>query len=121
MHADVNYLQDVVDYAHSLKNKCKIGVLSNIIKLDEERIDEQFKLKKFDYIWLSFMLNTRKPNNNIYEIVEKEIDMNPENILFIDNEINNLIPAKKRGWNVSFSTGRELNKIKQDVERFLSK
>lgn len=51
---NVEYYKDVVRYEHSLKEKCKIGILSNLYYLDKQRIDKQVELKKFDYVWLSF-------------------------------------------------------------------
>ena len=115
----IPYHEDVVEYAHSLKSKCKIGVFSNLVKLDEQRINDQINLSMFDYVFLSYEIGYRKPNLNSYKIVEKKLNTNPKNILFIDDTKENIESAKQRGWNVCNANGYELDKIKECVEEFL--
>ena len=93
----IEYYKDVVEYAHSLKSKCKIGILSNLGKVDIARLDKQVDLKVFDYVWLSYELKCSKPNEKVYKIVEKDCNISPNNILFIDDVQKNLEPAKERG------------------------
>ncbi len=115
----VYFYKDVVDYAHSLKDKCMIGILSNLSYLDKDRIDMHVDLSKFDYVWLSFELECRKPDNIIYEKVEKSLDIDKSSILFIDDKESNIEAAKMRGWNTCLACGYELDKIKNVVEEFL--
>ena len=117
----VHYYKDVVAYAHSLKDRCKIGILSNLGYLDKDRIDMQVNLNKFDYVYLSFDLECRKPDEIIYEKVEKDLKYDKGNILFIDDTSENIEVARKRGWNICLAFGYELDKIKESVESFLSK
>lgn len=117
----IEYYKDVVKYAHSLKDKCKIGILSNLGSLDKQRLDKQVDLKQFDYVWLSFELNCRKPREKIYEIVENDCKLESRNILFIDDSKENIQVAQKRGWNACLATGHELEKIKEKVDEFLDK
>lgn len=117
----VYYYKDVVEYAHSLKNKCKIGILSNLTAFDKDRIDKQMNLSKFDYVWLSYELKYRKPEIEIYEIVEKTSGISTKNILFIDDLDRNLKIPNIRGWNTCKASGYELDKIKEEVEVFLNK
>ncbi len=116
----VKYYKDVVLYAHSLKKKCKIAILSNLIPFDKKRIDMQYDLSKFDYVYLSFEIGFRKPDKKAYEYVEKDLNILPENILFIDDDTNNILMAQESGWNVCQAYGYELDKIKEHVERFLA-
>lgn len=118
-HFKVYYYQEVATFAHSLREKCNIGILSNLIWLDKRRIDYQMKLEKFDYVWLSFEIESRKPDEKTYEIVEKECKISPENILFIDDTMENLLVAQKRGWNICWANGYELEKIKECVHQFI--
>lgn len=117
----VYFYKDVVEYAHSLKNRCKIGILSNLGYLDKERINMQVNLGMFDYVWLSFELGCRKPDEIIYEKVEQSIKYKKDNILFIDDKKDNIDTAQKRGWNTCLASGYELDKIKNSVETFLKK
>ncbi len=117
----VEYYKDVVQYAHTLKQICKIGILSNLSSLDKQRLDKQVDLKQFDYVWLSFEMNCRKPNKRIYEMVEKECKFENNNILFIDDCKENINVAKKMGWNTCNADGHELYKIKKSINKFLKK
>ena len=114
-----DFYQEVVNYIHSLKDRCKIGILSNLNPFDKERLNYQVNLSKFDYVWLSFELNCLKPNPKIYDIVEKEISISNKNILFIDDLEKNLSIPNMKGWNTCQAVGKELDKIKQHVEDFL--
>lgn len=114
-----HFYKDVVNYAHSLKDKCKIGILSNLTPFDKDRINYQVDLSKFDYVWLSFELNCTKPNPQIYDIVDKGLSLSSENILFIDDLEKNLEIPKMKGWNTCQAVGTELDKIKYYVEEFL--
>ena len=116
----VEYYKDVVEFTHSLKDKCKIAILSNLGSLDKQRLDKQVDLKQFDYVWLSFELNCRKPKEKIYEIVEKDCKIEPKKILFIDDSEENIEVAKNRGWNTCLATGHELDKIKDSINNFLN-
>lgn len=117
----VDFYKEVVKFIHSLKDKCYIGILSNLGYLDKKRIDYQVDLKKFDYTWLSFELECRKPNSKIYEIVENECSLSSDYILLIDDTKENIEMAKKRGWNTCQAFGYELDKIKKIILDFLEK
>ena len=116
---NVDYYKDMVKLEHETKRRCKIGILSNLTLLDKERLDKQLDLNKFDYIWLSFELGEIKPNSKIYEIVEKDCEIAPKNILFIDDRKENVIAAQKRGWNICNYSGYEIDKIKDKIEEFI--
>lgn len=115
----IEYYKDVVEYAHTLKDKCKIGILSNLGFLDKQRLDKQVNLKQFDYVWLSFEIGFSKPDERIYEVIEKDCGIKPENILFIDDYQPNIEVANTRGWNTCNAYGYELSKIKESIIRFL--
>ena len=117
----IEYYKEVVEYAHSLKNRSKIAILSNLGSLDKQRLNKQVNLKQFDYVWLSFELNCRKPREEIYKIVEKDCKMEPKNILFIDDSKENIKVAQKRGWDTCLANGHELDKIRTEVDKFLNK
>ena len=115
----VSYYKDVVSYAHSLKNKCKIGILSDLTIFDKSRIDMQYELKQFDYVYLSFELGMRKDSTNIYEYVTDDLNINPKYILFIDDDINNIKRAKSCWWNICLARGVN-DKIIKSVDKFLN-
>ena len=57
----------------------------------------------FDAFYLSHEINFRKPNADIYEFVLKEHQLQPEEVLFIDDTKENTDAAKSLGiytWNI---------------------
>lgn len=117
----IHYYQDVVELEHKTKERCKIGILSNLMLIDKERINAQLQLEKFDYVWLSFEMGERKPNKKIYEMVQQECKIEPQNILFVEDTEENIKTAQEMGWNTCKAYGYEIDKIKESVEMFLKK
>lgn len=115
----IKYYKDVVSFAHSLKNRCEIAILSNLLPIDKKRINDQYDLRKFDHVYLSFELGLRKSDLLIYKYVLNDLQVEVENILFIDDNHENIIAAQKCGWNTCEAFGYELDKIKGAVEEFL--
>lgn len=115
----IHYYKEVVNFITSLEGKCSLGVLSNLLYIDRNRINKQMNLTRFNFVWLSFELGYKKPQEEIYKIVERECGFETNNILFIDDDKDNVLMAEKRGWNVCRACGYELDKIKNEVYRFL--
>lgn len=115
----IDYFKDVSEYEKSLKNRCKIGIFSNLLIFDEVRLDKQVDLSQYDYVFLSFNLGYRKPDKEIYEKVQEQLPFDKKNILFIDDKEANIIVAKEFGWNAVQCTGLELDKMKKVIDEFL--
>ena len=116
---NIEYYEDVRDYEISLKDKCYIGILSNLTIFDKKRLDKQVGLNNYDYVFLSFEMGLRKPDIEIYEKVQSNLPFEKEDILFVDDNINNINTAKEFGWNTVHATGLELEKIKEECQKFL--
>ncbi len=116
---NIDYYQDVVDFEHSLKDKCYIGILSNLFIYDKDRLNRQVNLSMYDYVFLSFELGMKKPNRDIFEYVLDNVDFDPKDILFIDDREDNVNMARELGINAMQATGLELDRIKSRVEEFL--
>ena len=115
----IAYYPEVADYEHSLSDKCYIGILSNLLIFDKERLDKQVNLSLYDYVFLSFEIGLKKPSKEIYEYVEQHVPFKKEDILFIDDREDNINMAKEMGWNTLHATGLELPRIKSGIEEFL--
>ena len=118
-HLKVGYYKDLVDYIHSLKDVCKIGLFSDLIFCCTPVLDKQVDLSQFDYVWLSYLTSLRKNTEEAFKLVEQTLQVPPEDILFVDDTTINIENAKKRGWNTCQAFGYELDKIKDSVEQFL--
>ena len=117
---EVPVFNDVVDFEYSLKGKCQIGILSNLNVLDYHKLVKDLDLTKFDHVFLSFEMEARKPEDDIYELVMQKLKINPQNILFFDDKVENIQTAKKYGWQAYQITGLELAKMQLIAEKFLN-
>ena len=118
-HLKVGYYRELVDFIHSLKEICEIGLFSDLIFCCELVLDRQVNLSQFDYVWLSYITHLRKNTEEAFKLVEKDLQVSPSDILFIDDTLVNIENAKKRGWNTCQAFGYELDKIKSSIENFL--
>ena len=59
--------------------------------------EEVFR-RYFDGRFLSFEMKKSKPDPEIYEEVERQLNLNPHDILFIDDSEENCRQAEKAGW-----------------------
>ncbi len=116
----IDYYKEVADFEVSLKDKCFIGIFSNLTILDKERLNKQVNLANYDYVFLSFEMGLKKPEMDIYEKVQNELPFKGKNILFIDDRKDNIEAASKMGWETLQATGLELDKIKHKCEEFLN-
>lgn len=66
-----------MEYVHPLERKCGIAILSNLMPFDRKRIDDQYDLSNFDYIYLPFEVGLRKPDKKIYEYVLNDLNVLP--------------------------------------------
>lgn len=119
--SSIKYYKNVVEYVHSLKDRCEIAILSNLTPFDKKRINKQYDLSQFNYVYLSFEIGMRKPDEKVYKYVLNDLKIAPNQILFIDDDIENISTAKNCGWNTCQAFGYEIYKIKQSVENFLIK
>jgi len=120
-YSKILYYKNVVDLIHNLHGKVKIGILSNLIMLDKNRLNSQVDFNFVDELFLSFELGMVKPNNEIYEKVEELLGCDGEKILFIDDREENVLAAKNRGWNVLQATGEDYLLIKETINKFIEK
>ncbi len=115
----IDYYKDVADYEVSLKDRCAIGIFSNLTIFDKERLEKQVDLPKYDYVLLSYEYGMRKPELELFEEVQKKLPFNKEDILFIDDKKENIESAKEFGWNTFQATGLELDMIKEKIDEFI--
>ena len=114
------YYKEVSEYIYSLKNRCEIGILSNVNLLDKERQNDHINYERLDYRFLSFELGMIKPNRNIYEYVNNVLK--DYDILYLDDNPVNLDIPRELGWNVyQVQPGGDITGIKKACEEFLEK
>ena len=75
-------------------------------------------LKQFDGMIISGQENLIKPNIAIYNLAVERFNLNPSETVFIDDKIENIISAKKIGFNTIHL--EDPSSIKKDIEKFLT-
>lgn len=117
----IDKYEDVVEYIYCLKEKTNLALFSDLIFVCYEALEKHINLEVFDKIFLSYKEGYVKSNIEAFINVENKLKIKGENILFIDNNENNINNAKNRGWKTCLAYGYELDKIKISVEEFLLK
>jgi putative hydrolase of the HAD superfamily len=103
--------QHRLEFLQQLKREgnYELILLSNTNDLHISWVREQIETYEvfkncFDAFYLSHEINFRKPNANIYEFVLQTHQLNPEEVLFIDDTKDNTDAAKSLGihtWNIN--------------------
>lgn len=92
------------------RNGYLIGILSNLREMDYNRVNKIINPQIFDYKFLSYKMKELKPNKNIYNKVINECNVNPSEIYFFDDNIENVQGALNSGIHAVHSIGSELGK-----------
>jgi putative hydrolase of the HAD superfamily len=91
--------ESVVRLASILHKKHITGYLTNVDRNRHAFTVKLFPKNIFDYKFTSFRIGCLKPDPKIYEYVLKKISLDPEELLLIDNEMQNIRSARKLGIN----------------------
>ena len=87
------------EIAKKLSQKYKTYILSNQLKFRTDYIRENFDLSFFDAAFFSNEIGLKKPSEEIFHFLLKEINQKSENCLFIDDNQENISVSKKLGFN----------------------
>src|SRR3989344_6534256 len=91
------------------KQGYKVAVLSDQWFLSKEALMPEKLYKNFDEVIVSCDVGIRKPDKKIYQLTIKRLKVSPKEILFIDNQKWNILPAKKLGMNtILFKSNKQL-------------
>ncbi|MEG1371904.1 MAG: HAD family phosphatase [Mucinivorans sp.] len=92
-----------------LAKKYNVILLSNTNKLHHDFFEHKFDCENpfgrpfksfFDYVFYSDEMKLRKPEREIYEVVQDTAKFDPQRTLFIDDNAPNLVEPAKMGWMV---------------------
>ena len=116
-HAELD--KNMINLVKGLKSNYRVAFLSNVDKwrydyMMEHILDRVAYL--FDYKFASFKLHTAKPSPLIYEKVLGAVRLKPYEVLFIDNNLENVIGARSVGMPaLQFSN---IKNLRLDLKRF---
>lgn len=87
-----------ISFAEKYKNRFKYALLSNDVGDWSEYITKYHDIDKYFICKaISSMVGFRKPDKEIYEILLDDIYCSPDECIFIDNSVRNLITAERLG------------------------
>ena len=110
--------KEVIDLIKKLRKKFKVVCLTDTNHLHFEAHQEQGILDLFDEKFGSHQIGLRKKDPKTFEIILKKLKINPEQLLFIDNNLRNIENAKSFGINIiQFKDNKQLiRELKKLIE-----
>lgn len=89
---------EMINLVRKLRKNYKVALLSNHIKDWLEPLIKEYDLRsEFDEIVTSYETGLAKPDPKIYKIAAKRLGARCDEVLFVDDLENNLIPARELG------------------------
>ncbi len=96
-----------LEFLEKLSKKYQLFLLSNTDSIHinhfKEKNGDEFYYRFyncFEKVYFSYDLGMRKPDEEIYNFVIKENNLNPKSTLFVDDNFDNIEGAKKTGLQV---------------------
>lgn len=108
--------QEAVNILNKLKRDgYKVYMLSNLNDTAFKSFSNEFDIRVFDDLFLSFKLHMVKPEKEIYEYVIKKINDNPKEMCFFDDKQINIDAAKECNMNAFVTTGETIEKMVEEA------
>lgn len=93
------FYDDALSVIPGLKDKCKLAIVSDAWPSLLDVYEENNMTSYFDSIVISSFLGTSKPDSKMYNTALEELDVKPEEAIFIDDSLKNCIGAIEVGIN----------------------
>jgi len=92
------FFSEVIGLIEKLKSDgFRLSILSNMFPYQVEVIKENNGYDLFDDVFISCERGLKKLDLEFYELVIKEMNVSPQECLFIDDKEENILPAEKLG------------------------
>jgi putative hydrolase of the HAD superfamily len=116
---DIN--EEMIEYIQSIRDKVNLALLSNMTFDTLKEICNKYWFDFFKIKILSFEKRVVKPDLKIYDICLKELNIEANQVLFIDDSEENVKTAQQMGMNViKFNDCKSMKNIIEN-EYILSK
>lgn len=102
---------DLFKNIKKIDKNIKIVIATNHVSYIRQYIKDNFDNKYLDDIIISSEIHEIKPNKEFYRYILNKYDLNPEELLFLDDNESNILGAKAMG----------INTIKVDKNMYLLK
>ena len=118
----IPYYDDIVRLEYETGERCKIALMSDLCWLEACRLHDQIDTTKFDHVFESYLCGcTKVKDGGLFPYVQKEINMPPHRVLFIDDVEANIAKASKIGWNTYRCKEHDYVGISNAINMFLNK
>ena len=110
------FFPGVIGLIKKLKSEgFRLAILSNMFPYQAEIVRENNEDALFDDVFISCERGLKKPDLEFYELAIREMNVSPQDCLFIDDKEENLLPVEKLGMKTVFISDN-LSKAKQYPE-----
>ncbi len=89
--------KDLFKKIKEINSKVKVVIATNHVSFVKEFINSHFNINYLDDLIISVEINKIKPNLDFYEFVLDKYKINANELLFLDDNIENVNGAKKLG------------------------
>lgn len=111
VYANFSLNNDVFNVIKNLSGKYRIGMITNAAAFDMFMLKRDGVEKYLDSIIVSASVGVTKPNPKIYQLSVKDLNVKPDECVFIDDRERNLDGAAKAGMEcILFKNAKQLNK-----------
>ena len=93
------FYDDALEVVPKLKGKYKLAIVSDAWPSLLDVYNENHMTSYFDSIVISSFLGTSKPDSKMYNTALQELDIKPEEAIFIDDSLKNCMGAMEVGIN----------------------
>lgn len=94
----LDYVPGVMACIHKLKDQASIYLLSNTNAVHHQEFSKDEHLQVFHQLFFSHEIGHRKPDKSVYSWVQSNIAVAGEQILFLDDNEDNIRAARQFGW-----------------------
>lgn len=99
----------LLDYCKTLHTEKQIAVYLFTASAPHEYDWLQKEIDWVDGIFLSWQMGVRKGDAHAYRELAQELLVEPNETVFIDDNVHNIVAAKEAGWQgIPFTTNRDL-------------
>ena len=88
----------LVNLLQNLRQSCKIGLISNSYAKEVHELDPHLDAGLFDLVLIGGATGLWKPATIVYETAAQKLDLAPEQILAVDDNVSHLEAAAQVGF-----------------------
>lgn len=100
--------QELIAHIQKIRGKWKTGLVSNAWKNSRNLYNERFDfLQNFDVLIFSSEVGVRKPDPRIFRMVLNQLDIQPQESIFVDDFEENIAGARRIGMQAILFTNTE--------------